>query len=83
MGFSISSDAFFSKQLSPRFTVLPHKRFQLSKFYIYGHKISQGYGIMTDNLKRAGIFRKSVFFFLWCPFLTFTFRILGVFVDEL
>ena len=38
---------------------------------------------MTDNLKRAGIFRKSVYFFLWCPFLTFTFQILGVFVDEL
>ena len=38
---------------------------------------------MTDNLKRAGIFRKSVYFFLRFPFLTFTFRILGVFVDEL
>ena len=38
---------------------------------------------MTDNLKLAGIFRKSVYFFLWCPFMTFTFRILGVFVDEL
>ena len=30
----------------------------------------QGYSIMTDNLKRAGIF-------------TFTFRMLGVFADEL
>ena len=39
---------------------------------------------MTDNLKRAGIFRKPVYsFFLRCPFLTFTFRILGVFFDEL
>ena len=63
--------------------LLPHRRFQLSQFCIYGHKISQGYSIMTNNLKRAGIFRKSVYFFLWCPFLTFTFRILGVFVDEL
>ena len=63
--------------------LLPHGRFQLSQFCIYGHKISQDYSIMTDNLKRAGIFRKSVYFFLWCPFLTFTFRILGVFVDEL
>ena len=65
--------------------LLPHRRFQLSPFCIYGHKISQDYSIMTDNLKRAGIFRKSVyfFFFLWCPFLTFTIRILGVFVDEL
>ena len=53
--------------------LLPHKRFQLSKFCIYGHEISQGYSIMTDNLKRAGIFRKTVFCFLWCPFLTFTF----------
>ena len=25
--------------------------------------MSQGYNIMTDNLKRAGIFRKSVSFF--------------------
>ena len=63
--------------------LLSHRRFQLSKFCAYGHKISQGYSIMTDNLKRAGIFRKSVYFFLWFPFLTFTFRILGVFVDEL
>ena len=63
--------------------LLPHRRFQLSNFCIYGHKISQGYSIMADNLKRAGIFRKSVYFFLWCPFLTFAFRILGVFVDEL
>ena len=31
--------------------LLPHRRFQLSKFCIYGHKISQGYSIMTDNLK--------------------------------
>ena len=42
---------------------LPHRRFQLSQFCIYGHKISQGYSIVTDNLKRAGIFRKSVYFF--------------------
>ena len=50
----------------------PHRRFQLSKFCIYGHKISQGYSIMTDNLKRAGIFRKSVYFFftVW-PVLDF------------
>ena len=55
----------------------PYRRFQLSKFCIYGHKISQGYSIMTDNLKRAGIF-------LRCPFLTFKCRIpRGVFVDEL
>ena len=40
-----------------------HRRFQLSKFCIYGHEISQGFSIMTDNLKRAGIFRKSVYFF--------------------
>ena len=53
------------------------------KFCIYGHKISKGYSMMTDNLKRAGIFRKSVYLFLRCPFLIFTFRILGVFVDEL
>ena len=39
--------------------------------------------LMTDNLKCAGIFRKSVYFFLGCPFLTFTFRILGVFVGKL
>ena len=38
---------------------------------------------MADNLKRAGIFRKSVYFFLRCPFLISTCRILGVFVDEL
>ena len=38
---------------------------------------------MTDNLKRAGIFRKSVYIFLRCLFLTFAFRILGVFVDKL
>ena len=63
--------------------LLPHKRFQLSQFCIDGHKISQVYSIMTDNLKRAGIFIKSVYFFLRCPFLTFAFRILGVFVDEL
>ena len=50
-----------------RHELLPHRRF------IYGHKILQGYIIMTDNLKRAGIFRKSFYFFLWCPFLTFTF----------
>ena len=37
---------------------------------------------MTDNLKRAWIFRKSVYFFLGCPFLSFTCRILRVF-DEL
>ena len=43
----------------------PHRRFQLSKFCIYGHKISQGYSIMTDNLKRAGIFRKSVYFLFY------------------
>ena len=63
--------------------LLSQGRFQLSQFCIYSHKISQGYSIRTDNLKRAGIFRKSFLFFLWCPFLTFTFRILGVFVDEL
>ena len=65
--------------------LLPHRRFQLTKFCIYGHKISQGYSVhvMTDNLKRARVYRKSVYFFLWCPFLTFTFRILGVFFDEL
>ena len=44
--------------------LLPHRRFQLSQFCIYGHKISQGSSIMTDNLKCAGIFRKSVYFFL-------------------
>ena len=40
---------------------------------------------MTDNLKRAGIFRKSVYlyFFLRCPFLTFTVEYSKVFVDEL
>ena len=43
--------------------LLPHRRFQLSQFCIYGHKISQGYSVMTDNLKRAGIFRKSDYFF--------------------
>ena len=53
---------------------MPHRRFQLSQFCIYGHKISQGYSIMTDNLKRAGIFRKSVYFFLWCPFLILHFE---------
>ena len=42
-----------------------HRRFQLSKFCIYDHKISQGYSIMTDNLKRAGIFRKSVYFLFY------------------
>ena len=43
--------------------LLPHRRFQLSQFCIYGHKVSQGYSVMTDNLKRAGIFRKSDYFF--------------------
>ena len=43
----------------------PHRRFQLSKICIYGHKISQGYSIITVNLKRAGIFRKSVYFFFY------------------
>ena len=76
--FSVSSNAFFSHH-----ELLPHRRFQLSQFCIYGHKNSQGCSIMTDDLKRAGIFRKSVYFFLWCPFLTFTFRILGDFVDKL
>ena len=41
------------------------KKFQLSKFCIYGHKISQGYSTITDYLKRAGIFRKSVYFFFY------------------
>ena len=45
--------------------LLPHRKFQLSKFCIYGHKISQGYSIMINNLKCAGIFRKSVYFFLY------------------
>ena len=49
----------------------PHRRFQLSKFCIYGHQISQGYSIMTDNLKRAGIFRKSVYFFFTVSVLDF------------
>ena len=56
--------------------LLPHRRFQLSKFCIYGHKISQGYSIMTDNVNGVGIFRKSVYFF-------FMVSVLGVFVDEL
>ena len=60
MGFSVSSNAFFSKQRSPE--LLPHRKFQLSKFCIYGHKISQDYSIMTDNLKLAGTYRKSVYF---------------------
>ena len=34
--------------------LLPHRRFQLSQFCVYGHKTSQGYSIMTDNLKRVG-----------------------------
>ena len=27
----------------------PHRRFELSKFGIYGHKISQGYSIITES----------------------------------
>ena len=60
-GFSASSNAF--SQNNFHHELLPHRRFQLSLFCIYGHKISQGYSIMTDNLKRAGSFRKSVYFF--------------------
>ena len=30
-----------------------------------------------------GFLESPFTFFLWCPFLTFTFRISGVFVDEL
>ena len=51
--------------------LLPHRRFQLLKFCIYGHKISQGYSIMTDNLKHAGIFRKTVYFFFMVSVLDF------------
>ena len=49
----------------------PHRRFQLSNFCIYGHKISQGHSIMTDNLKRAGIFRKPVYVFFMVSVLDF------------
>ena len=49
----------------------PHRRFQLSQFCIYGHKISQGYSIMSGNLKRAGIFRKSIYFFFTVSVLDF------------
>ena len=53
--------------------LLPHRRFQLTKFCIYGHKISQGYSVhvMTDNLNRAGVFRKSVYFFFMVSVLDF------------
>ena len=51
--------------------LLPHRKFQRSKFCIYGHKISQGYCIMTDDLKRAGTFRKSVYFFFIVSVLDF------------
>ena len=50
--------------------LLPHRRFQLSKF-IYGHKISQDNSIRTDNLKLAGIFRKSLYFFSTVSVLDF------------
>ena len=45
--------------------LLPHRRFQLSQLCIYGHKILQSYSIMTDNLKRGWIFKKSVYFFFY------------------
>ena len=53
--------------------LLPHRRFQLTKFCIYGHKISQGYSVhvMADNLNRAGVFRKSVYFFFMVSILDF------------
>ena len=51
--------------------LLPHRGFQISKFCICGHKISQGYSIMTDNLKCAGIFRKSVYVFFMVSVLDF------------
>ena len=51
--------------------LLPHRRFQLSKFCIYGDKISHGYSIMTDNLKCAGTFRKSDYFFFMVSILDF------------
>ena len=51
--------------------LLPQRRFQLSQFCIYGHKISQGYSITTDNLKRAGIFRKSDYFLFMASVLDF------------
>ena len=51
--------------------LLPHRRFQFSKFCIYGNKISQDYSIMTDNLKRDGIFRKSVYLFFMVSVLDF------------
>ena len=49
--------------------LLPYRRLQLLKFCIYGHKISQSYSIMTDNLKHAGIFRKFTFFYGVCYWL--------------
>ena len=69
-GFSVSSNAFSQNNFHRE--LLPHKRLQLSQFCIYGHKlISQGYSIMTDNLKQAGIFRKSVYFFFMVSVLDF------------
>ena len=60
--------------------MVPRNHSGLTRKKLAGY--APGYSIMTDNLKRAGIFRKSAYIFLWCPFSTFTFRILGVFVDE-
>ena len=51
--------------------LLPHRRFQLSQFCIYGHKISQGYSIMTDNLENVLGFLESqiTFFYDICSWL--------------
>ena len=68
MGFSVSSNAFFLKQLSPRITAI--KKVPTLEIF-YGHKISQSYSIVTDNLKRAGNLGKSVYFFFTVSVLDF------------
>ena len=72
-GFCVTLNAFFSKQLSPRITATGIKGSNSRNFVSMAIKFHRAieYSTMTDNLKRAGIFRKSVYFFFMVSVLDF------------